>query len=47
MDRRDYISAGCILWPQENLAAVAAINAGSANEAIRAARDAIKQAVGG
>jgi CubicO group peptidase (beta-lactamase class C family) len=43
----DYISAGCILWPEENLAAVAAINAGASNEAIRAAHDEIKKAVGG
>lgn len=41
----DYVSAGCILWPEENLAAVAAINAGSANEAIRSAHEAIKQAM--
>jgi CubicO group peptidase (beta-lactamase class C family) len=43
----DYVSAGCILWPEENLAAVAAINAGFSNEAIRAAHEAIKQIVGG
>jgi CubicO group peptidase (beta-lactamase class C family) len=43
----DYVSAGCILWPEENLAAVAAINAGSANEAIRAAHEAVKKLVGG
>jgi CubicO group peptidase (beta-lactamase class C family) len=42
----DYVSAGCILWPEVNLAAVAAVNAGSANEAIRAAHEAVKQMVG-
>jgi CubicO group peptidase (beta-lactamase class C family) len=41
----EYVSAGCILWPEENLAAVAAINAGGANEAIRAAHEAAKQAL--
>ncbi|HEY2410677.1 MAG TPA: serine hydrolase domain-containing protein [Pirellulaceae bacterium] len=43
----DYVSAGCILWPEENLAAVAAINAGASNEAVRTAHEVIKQAVGG
>jgi hypothetical protein len=43
----DYVSAGCILWPEENLAAVAAINAGFSNEAIRAAHEAIKMVVAG
>jgi CubicO group peptidase (beta-lactamase class C family) len=42
----DYVSAGCVLWPEENLAAVATINAGSANEAIRAAHEAVKTAAG-
>jgi hypothetical protein len=42
----DYVSAGCILWPEENLAAVAAINTGASNEAIRAAHEAIKKMVG-
>jgi CubicO group peptidase (beta-lactamase class C family) len=42
----DYVSAGCILWPDENLAAVAAVNAGSANEAVRAAHEVIKKMVG-
>jgi len=43
----DYVSAGCILWPEENLAAVAAVNAGSANEAIRAAHEAAKTSIRG
>jgi CubicO group peptidase (beta-lactamase class C family) len=42
-----FISTGCIVWPTENLAVVAAINAGFANEAVRAAFDSLKQAVAG
>jgi CubicO group peptidase (beta-lactamase class C family) len=38
-----FVSAGCILWPQENLSIVAAINAGSCNDAVRAAHEALKQ----
>jgi CubicO group peptidase (beta-lactamase class C family) len=38
-----FVSAGCILWPQENLSVVAAINAGSCNDAIRAAHEALRQ----
>jgi hypothetical protein len=41
----NFVSAGCILWPDENLATVAAINAGSNNEALRAALDLARQAV--
>jgi len=43
----EYVSAGCILWSEENLAAVAAINAGFSNEAIRAVHEGIKKAVAG
>jgi CubicO group peptidase (beta-lactamase class C family) len=38
-----YVSSGCILWPDQNLAAVAAINAGSSHDAIRAAHEALRQ----
>jgi CubicO group peptidase (beta-lactamase class C family) len=40
-----FISTCCIVWPAENLAVVAAINAGFNNDAIRAAFDSLKQAV--
>jgi len=39
----DYVSSGRILWPDQNLAAVAAIDAGSSNDAIRAAHEALKR----
>ena len=38
-----FISSGCILWPSKNLAAVVAVNAGGANDAVRAVMDAIKE----
>jgi CubicO group peptidase (beta-lactamase class C family) len=41
----NFVSAGCLLWPDEAIAAVAAINAGSNNEAVRAALQLAKQAV--
>jgi CubicO group peptidase (beta-lactamase class C family) len=41
----NFVSAGCMLWPEENLAAVAAINAGSNNEAIRIALNLAHQAM--
>jgi CubicO group peptidase (beta-lactamase class C family) len=41
----EYVSSGCNLWPDQNLTVVAAINAGSCNDAIRGAHDVLKQVV--
>jgi CubicO group peptidase (beta-lactamase class C family) len=38
-----FISSGCILWPELNLAAVVAVNGGSAHDAIREAMDHIHE----
>src|SRR5262249_30727751 len=38
-----FISSGCILWPSKNLAAVVAVNAGGANDAVQAVMNAVKE----
>ena len=38
-----FISTGCIVWPDINLAAVIAVNAGGANDAVREAFAVVKQ----
>jgi hypothetical protein len=38
-----FVSAGCVLWPSQNLAVVVAINAGSAGDAVRAAFEALRK----
>ena len=37
------VSSGCLGWPEENIAVVAAINAGFASEAIQAAHRAMRE----
>jgi CubicO group peptidase (beta-lactamase class C family) len=41
------VSSGCLGWPEENIAVVAAINAGFANDAIQAAHRAMREVARG